>query len=284
MADSQIRILVFSDLDGTLLNHHDYSYRDAVPALERLRTLRIPLILVSSKTFAEIETLHSQLALDTPFVCENGSIVAAPVACEKLLAGLNGRLTKQAGSVLCYLGGSRDHILDILRSLHKHFRFRGFSQMTDVEIADCTGLDTARAVLANRRMATEPIVWQDDIDKLDVFVREVEVLGLRVVKGGRFYHIMGRVDKADAVTALTRAYAGLYCSGINSIVLGDSENDRAMLQAATIAVVIPGPDGSHMQLEHNSIFHAPAPGAAGWAYAVNSILDRQNDLTQVGYE
>ncbi len=42
--------LVFTDLDGTLLNHDDYSWEAARPALEELQRQSIPLILVSSKT------------------------------------------------------------------------------------------------------------------------------------------------------------------------------------------------------------------------------------------
>ena len=45
-------LLVFTDLDGTLLDHEDYSYAAANEALAELRSRRIPLILCSSKTAA----------------------------------------------------------------------------------------------------------------------------------------------------------------------------------------------------------------------------------------
>ena len=46
--------VVFSDLDGTLLDHSTYSWKAAAPALAALRDRGIPLILASSKTSAEI--------------------------------------------------------------------------------------------------------------------------------------------------------------------------------------------------------------------------------------
>jgi len=55
------QLLVFTDLDGTLLTHEGYSWQPAAPALERLRQLDIPLILNSSKTAAEIAALREEL-------------------------------------------------------------------------------------------------------------------------------------------------------------------------------------------------------------------------------
>ena len=43
-------LLVFTDLDGTLLDHHSYSHAAALPGLERLRGLEVPVIPVTSKT------------------------------------------------------------------------------------------------------------------------------------------------------------------------------------------------------------------------------------------
>jgi len=39
-------IVIFTDLDGTLLDHDSYSWEEAVPALERCKGLRVPVILV----------------------------------------------------------------------------------------------------------------------------------------------------------------------------------------------------------------------------------------------
>ena len=47
-------LIIFSDLDGTLLDHDDYRWQAADPALARLRAANIPLVLNSSKTVPEI--------------------------------------------------------------------------------------------------------------------------------------------------------------------------------------------------------------------------------------
>ena len=71
-------VVVFTDLDGCLLDGITYSWEPAREALEVLRARRIPLVLVSSKTRAELEAIRSQLQLDHPFVSENGGAVFSP--------------------------------------------------------------------------------------------------------------------------------------------------------------------------------------------------------------
>ena len=67
------RIVVISDLDGTLLDHQTYSFAAALPAVRRLERLRIPLVLNSSKTRPEMEAIRGQLANCAPFIVENGN-------------------------------------------------------------------------------------------------------------------------------------------------------------------------------------------------------------------
>ena len=55
------RFVIFTDLDGTLLDHETYSWATAEPALKRLRKEGVPLIMVSSKTRLEIEVLRDQM-------------------------------------------------------------------------------------------------------------------------------------------------------------------------------------------------------------------------------
>ena len=70
--------VVFVDLDGTLLDTGTASWEAAAPALQALRTYGIPLILVSSKTRAELEPLRRRLQHQDPFIAENGAAVFVP--------------------------------------------------------------------------------------------------------------------------------------------------------------------------------------------------------------
>ncbi len=72
------RVVVFSDLDGTLLEIGDYPLREAEPALQRLRSEGIPLVLCTSKTFAEVEWYRDRLRNTHPFIVESGGAIYIP--------------------------------------------------------------------------------------------------------------------------------------------------------------------------------------------------------------
>ena len=56
------KTLVFTDMDGTLLDHHTYSFDAAKPALNALDEKNIPVIPTTSKTFAELQPLRKSIA------------------------------------------------------------------------------------------------------------------------------------------------------------------------------------------------------------------------------
>jgi len=66
-------LLIFSDLDATLLDHNTYSFQEALPALQLIRKRKIPLILSSSKTYNEMMVIRKELNNHDPFIYENGS-------------------------------------------------------------------------------------------------------------------------------------------------------------------------------------------------------------------
>ncbi len=53
--------IVFSDLDGTLLDHRTYDYTPALPALASLQEKQIPLVFCTSKTAAEIMPFRTEI-------------------------------------------------------------------------------------------------------------------------------------------------------------------------------------------------------------------------------
>lgn len=270
--------LVFTDLDGTLLNHDDYSYLNAKPALAELDKLNIPLILVSSKTAPEMLKLRQELGNKAPLVAENGSLIMIP---EKLLADLGIEVDARSiseGYYYDYKGVTREQILQVLSDLKSDYRFTGFAWMTTEEIVQATGLSVEDAELAAERKASEPILWRDQEEQLPEFIELLEERKLRVVKGGRFYHVMGQCDKGDAVASLTKRYEHFYGATPFTIALGDSPNDLDMLKQVDAAIVVPHKDGTYMEDDAlQNARHAPDEGAAGWNRAVLEVLAELGD-------
>lgn len=247
-------IVVLTDLDGTLLDHNDYSTRAANDALKLIKETHIPLIFNTSKTKPEVLKLRVALENDFPFVCENGSALYIPE--------LNGDLRTEI------LGTEYLSILKTLSQLRKDgFRFRGFNDMPSSEVTALTGLDAEGSQMAKMRDATEPMVWQGTEEELASFKQALADNHLRMLKGGRFYHVMGKADKAEGVDYFRRHYKQLWGEDPIIIALGDGENDRDMLEAADYPVVIPGKKHT-LTLNNPNTLTATYEGPKGW----NEIL------------
>jgi mannosyl-3-phosphoglycerate phosphatase len=70
--------IIFTDLDGTLLDYSTYSFEKALPALQLLKEKDIPLIICSSKTKKEIEYYRKKLDNHHSFISENGGGIFIP--------------------------------------------------------------------------------------------------------------------------------------------------------------------------------------------------------------
>jgi hypothetical protein len=69
-------LVVFTDLDGTLLDHATYSFGPARPALDALAAAGVPVVLCTSKTRAGPST-GDRPSRHAPFVVENGGAVSS---------------------------------------------------------------------------------------------------------------------------------------------------------------------------------------------------------------
>lgn len=76
MLSIQQPLLIFTDLDGTLLDSHSYDWQPAAPWLNRLREAGVPVILCSSKTSAKMLYLQKNVGLQgLPLIAENGAVI-----------------------------------------------------------------------------------------------------------------------------------------------------------------------------------------------------------------
>ena len=73
------RYLIFTDLDGTLLDHEDYSYGNNKKLISRIVSNQNEIIFNTSKTFSESTNLLKELNLtNMPFSTENGAVLYFP--------------------------------------------------------------------------------------------------------------------------------------------------------------------------------------------------------------
>ena len=251
------QLIVFSDLDGTLLDHETYSHAAAAESLARLREHKAPLILASSKTAAEIAPLRDELGFSRcEAIVENGAGILEPHDSGDGASEIHGRL-------LSAIAGLPPELAD---------HFRGFSDWSDEDVSERTGLSTEQAARARQRQFSEPGLWSGTDEARDAFLAGLGMYGVRGRSGGRFLTLSLGRTKADATRELAREMGAT-----RTIALGDAPNDIEMLQTADIGVVVRNDHGPGLPLlegeDAGRILRTDLPGPAGWAAAVLSLLD-----------
>ena len=269
--------IIFSDLDGTLLDHNSYSFESALEALGKVKELGIPLVLCSSKTKPEMLVWQERLGICGPFIAENGGGIYFP---ERYEADVN-RFTKDGGSleeglIVIKNEAGREQLRDAFIRVRNELsvEMKSFSDMSVEELIKLTALSEDDALLAMKRSFTEPfIIYDKDLARREEILSAFSDIGLRVVKGGRFYHLMGKCDKGIAAKKVSNIFSKGRTESISSLGLGDSENDLAMLLAVDRAVLVKRHDGSWFDgPETETFLKTKGVGPAGWNEAVLDFL------------
>jgi mannosyl-3-phosphoglycerate phosphatase len=271
-----VRLVVFTDLDGTFLDAEDYTYAESLPALAKVLSLPGAVVLCSSKTRNEIASLREELGLNHPFIVENGGGVCVPenyfpFSLEGAIS--EGRLQKIA------LGTGIDRLRQALKDTAAKLgvTVRSFGSMSVAEISQHTGLTLPQAAAAAAREFDEPFLIDDG--EPGALIAALEGQGFQVVEGGRFFHLMGKHDKGDAVKLLFGFYRRVNPSVV-SAGLGDSANDVSFLSQVDHPVLIRRPDGSWNSTvlsEMPAIKTSREPGPRGWSECVEGILRKIED-------
>jgi mannosyl-3-phosphoglycerate phosphatase len=267
------RILVFTDLDGTLLDHTTYSFRGALPAIKMLRQRKIPVIICTSKTRAEVEVVRLALRNSDPFIVENGGAVFLP---DGYFPGEIPAARKDSAYRVIELGTPYPTLVDAFSRIKSRLpgKARGFADLSIKEVAGLTGLSRREAALAKKREYDEPFLVEDP-SLISTIQRMAAASGLKITRGGRFFHLTGDNDKGRAVRRLQALYARTAGGPLRSIGLGDSQNDLPLLEAVDFPVLVKKPGGQYdSAVRVPNLILAPGVGPAGWRAAVLELVGR----------
>jgi|SRR5579862_7170161 len=261
--------IIFTDLDGTLLDRKSYSWNAAAPALKWLNEHEVPWLLVSSKTRAEVEYWGQVLGNRHPFSVENGSAICVPRNYfDELIPGSiqrGGYDTIERGS--SYAAAVRALSVAAQAS---GCRVRGFHEMTAEEVAAASQLPLDLAVLAKKREYDEPFEALDP-ERVAELEAAIRTQGLRCIRGGRFHHICGDHDKADSVRQLSNLF-GRTCNEVVTVGLGDGFNDVPLLRAVDVPVIVRSRDAAAMLRSVPNAFVTDHEGPRGWNAAILDIF------------
>lgn len=255
-------LIVFTDLDGTLLDHETYSWSPAGPALGMMKSLGVPLVLASSKTAFELVALRKELGFEhCPAIVENGAGLLPAFEEPDQNASQHAQILKA--------------LSELPADLRRHFE--GFSDWSDVQCAEKTGLPLEQAKSARQRQFSEPGLWSGTPDQLQKFETKLAQKGISARQGGRYLTLSFGATKADWMSKIRDDFdPNARTSKARTMALGDAPNDVEMICAADFGVVIKNTHGAGIpplgDAAEASIIRTTLSGPAGWNLEVQARL------------
>lgn len=269
------KIIVFTDLDGTLLDHSTYSYSKAEAALRLLERKEVPLIICSSKSKDEIKVYREKLSNHEPFISENGGAIYIP-------EGYNGLKCKydkiDNDYLVIELGSEYKTLLNVFEKIKRNtgINIKNITEFTVDELVRLTGLNRQEACLAQKREYILPFIIEGGVNDVENIKREIQSLGFNYTEGARFVYLMGENDKGKAVKILVDIFRKNYPEmKIITVGLGDSLNDLPMLEVVDKAFLVKKESESYEErIKVDGLVYAEGIGPAGWNKAVLSLFSK----------
>lgn len=268
----KLKPVIFTDLDGTLLDLETYSYAKALPTINYLRKQGVPVVFCSAKTRAEQEVYRKELQINDPFIVENGGAVF--ISQGYFPFDFEHHKVKDDYQVI-ELGIPYHRIREILAQIKDDtgLNFRGFGDMSAEEVASLTSLDLEAAQRAKAREYDETLNLEGTPDEINRVLNAIRKTGLNYTSGGRYYDVTGPNDKGKA----TRILIDLFRSKLGqlkTIAIGDSPNDLPMLSSVDIPVLVQKPGRIWEEIDIPHLHRVEGIGPEGWARAVEEIIEQ----------
>lgn len=263
------KLIIFTDLDGTLLDHYTYSFDKAIPALQLLKEKNIPLIICSSKTRKEIEYYRRKLDNHHPFISENGGGIFIPKNYFGFdIKGGQGGFSEEDDYHVIRLGAKYSDLRTAIQELRSDgFNIKGFGDMTVEELSMIANMSIDEARMAKERDFDEPFVFDGSKTGEQRLLQAISAKGFNYTQG-RFFHILGNSDKGKAVSVLIDLYRRKF-GEVMTVAIGDSPNDIPMLERVDYPVIVQKYDGTYdPRVDISNLHKADGIGSDGWNKAI----------------
>jgi len=203
-----------------------------------LRESRIPLILCSGRTRAELEHVRRAIGVADPFICEHGAAVFVP----RGYFGPDDRLAGRCIAGYRALEFGRPH-RQVVETLHRIADRMGidivsFSEMSVHEVAADCGQPLLQAQLAKLRDYEEPFrLLFDSVAGRARLCRALHAADVGCVSDGRYDYAGAPVDLGVGMQWLTISYRRML-GDVSTIGIGDKLHHVPLLRRVDVPVVV----------------------------------------------
>lgn len=264
--------LIFSDLDGTFLDHQNYSFGRNNQVVIKLKNKNHQLIFNSSKTYSEIKLILKKLRLlKMPFSCENGAILYFP---KTIFKKLKYSKSQENYWKILLTDKNSDQWYRNLKKLKKKFDFKILKDLPKKDLIKLTNLQNINPMLD--REASQLIIWRDNITKYKEFKKIIKYHenGM-LTQGGRFIQISSPCNKRIATKEISHIYFNLFNDKYykSIIALGDNQNDKAMLNFVSHSCVIKNRYSSNLRLNSykKNVYYSKKNAPSGWEESLKFV-------------
>ena len=262
--------VLFTDLDGTLLDRFTYSYEKSLEAITFLQAKGIPIIFCSAKTAAEQKEYRRELGIPDPFIVENGGAIFIP---QDYFASPIPQANAIPGYLVIQLGLAYETVREILKGIEGQLGIpiTGFGDMRAEEISERTRLSPKFAELAKQREYDESFYLNASPCQVGQVLDKIEQAGLRCTPVGNHYSAVGHTDKGKAIGVLSDLFKQEF-GKVETIGIGDSQNDLPMLEAVDVPVLVQKGPGEWAELDSPKAYKVDGVGPEGWSKAVRRLF------------
>ncbi len=263
-------LIVFTGLDEILLSANELDYQAITAAFQELQQKNIPVIPVTTRTRAEVEEVLANFNLITPFIVEHGSGIFLPLN--------NSNFTSPQTSILdnyhlhqlgCTYTEARAGLKVVQEEINKILR--GFGDLDEENIQSLIDCSKTAAHKAKAREFSEYFL---NPNKLEIKqLQEIaEEYGFKIVPGDNLSLIIGQgASTRQAIQWLVENHQATPDRTLQTIGLGCTEQDLAMLETVDIPVIIPTGEGVHPCFADKDWQVAANTGPLGWLESINMI-------------
>jgi mannosyl-3-phosphoglycerate phosphatase len=261
-----MKVIIFTDLDASLLHEEAFSCLEIIDVLHSLLADGVLIIPNTSKTEVETRNILESLNLKIPFIVENGAKLC-DIHCSFQFIG---ETDKEFGTDTSELNVR----LEKLGDLSFMSDFQPITTLKPEKASEILGLTGAELEDALDRKYSSLYQYIGPKSKIPFWQENLSKVGLNLSQGGRAFAVSGCHDKSTPIKWLSEKLVSMGQRLPKIIAIGDSNNDKPMLLASSVACVIPHLNGSRLALpEHPCVIFADEPAPFGWQRGAKKALE-----------
>ena len=260
------KILIFTDLDGSLLHRDTFKFDPIKNYILSLVNQGIIIIPNSSKTEREIEKFNEELGVKLPYISENGSSIQGLNLInanfpnkivlsrekEELIKIFNDKVPEQL----------KDKCIEISK-INKKKQEKIFGQKDD------------NLKNALNRKYTLPFLFKGDKTEKNKLSKILSSSSLTLQEGGRVVNLCDNINKVKSMNKVIKILKKTE-DRIKSIAVGDNYNDLEMLKNCDIPCLVFNDKFKLDQINIDNLIFSNKPSPEGWADVIKKALDKLN--------